>query len=337
MAPNFKMGDTNAKAFDKIGFQNGRLRLGKTTIGADLRVKSTLAVTGNTTIGGTLAVSGGGTGIGHSLRDTTRYYLEEYFTQRPALNAVNIIDLNADDAAALAAYTAANKNFEVLGTNMTTALCTFGSATTGIVLTTAATDGDQAIVLPHLDNNQTAWSSTTWGTENQVEWECMIRTSGTITNQKIWAGLKLTMDQLPESDINQAYFYYATDATNGQDLADFTKLYFINSVGGTDYLTNTGITVAADTNYHLKIKFDSDRKVSIFVNGVQYGVSTTAQGTALAGAAQATGTVVSDATQKSAAMTDDISFIPYIGIETGTTSLAALNVGYVSMSRLMFE
>ena len=37
MAPVFKMGNTNALAFDKIGFQNGRLRLGKTTC-AELRV-----------------------------------------------------------------------------------------------------------------------------------------------------------------------------------------------------------------------------------------------------------------------------------------------------------
>ena len=45
------------------------------------------------------------------VKDTRRYYLEEYFVQLPKLNAVNIIDPDADDASALALYTLANKNF----------------------------------------------------------------------------------------------------------------------------------------------------------------------------------------------------------------------------------
>ena len=59
------------------------------------------------------------------LHDARRYYLYEPFYQRPGLNAINIIDPDADDASALAVTQAANKNFETLGTNMTTALTTF--------------------------------------------------------------------------------------------------------------------------------------------------------------------------------------------------------------------
>jgi hypothetical protein len=239
-----------------------------------------------------------------------------------------------------------NNNFEVLGTNMTTALATRSATIAAINLNTAGADQDQAILAPHLDSGQTAWTGVKWGTENQVEWEALVRTSSAIDNQKIWAGLKLTNDQLPQTDADQAYFYFATDGTNGQAISDFTPWYFINSVNGTDYLTNTGVTVAASTNYHFRIAMDSDRKVSIFINGVQYSVSTTAQ-TAFDGSTEVTGTTQATIaesysatnanTQKSAAMKNDIDLIPYVGIEAGDGNAASIDVSYCNISRLIFE
>ena len=239
-----------------------------------------------------------------------------------------------------------NVNFEVLGTNMTTALATRSATIASINLATAGADQDQAILAPHLDSGQTAWTGVKWGTENQVEWEALVRTSSAIDNQKIWAGLKLTNDQLPQTDADQAYFYFATDGTNGQAISDFTPWYFINSVNGTDYLTNTGVTVAASTNYHFRIAMDSDRKISIFINGVQYSVSTTAQ-TAFDGSTEVTGTTQATIaesysatnanTQKSAAMKNDIDLIPYVGIEAGDGNAASIDVSYCNISRLLFE
>ena len=263
-----------------------------------------------------------------STKNADRFYLEEYWYQRPGLNAVNIIDPDADDASALAVTQAANKNFEVLGTNMTTALCTFNSTAAGIILTTAGADQDQAIVLPHLDTNQTIWSGTKWGTENQVEWECSINTNA-IDNQKVWAGLKLTNDQ--------AFFKFQTDATNSEAFTDFTKWHFVHSIGGTDYISQLPITVAANTNYHFRIKFDSDRKMEIFVNGIQYNITDTSGSTG--------GTAVTETAQqqdpkglhKSTAMTDDIDLIPYIGIEAGAAAAEAVDVHYQSISRKIFE
>ena len=239
-----------------------------------------------------------------------------------------------------------NVNFEVLGTNMTTALATRSATIASINLATAGADQDQAILAPHLDSGQTAWTGVKWGTENQVEWEALVRTSSAIDNQKIWAGLKLTNDQLPQTDADQAYFYFATDGTNGQAISDFTPWYFINSVNGTDYLTNTGVTVAASTNYHFRIAMDSDRKISIFINGVQYSVSTTAQ-TAFDGSTEVTGTTQATIatsysatnanTQKSAAMKNDIDLIPYVGVEAGDGNAASIDVCYCNISRLLFE
>ena len=262
------------------------------------------------------------------LKDTRRYYLEEYFAQLPKLNAVNIIDPDADDASALALHVLANKNFEVLGTNMTSALSTRNATAAGITLTTAGADQDQAIVLPHLDSNQTAWTGTKWGTENQTIWECSLNTNA-IDNQKLWAGLKLTNDQLVATDANQAFFKFQTDATNSEAFTDFTKWHFVHSIGGTDFISQLPITVAANTIYHFKIEIDSARKLSIFVDGIQYNITSTSGSTG--------GTAVTSGTTKSGAMTDDIDLIPYIGIEAGAAAAEAVDVHYQCISRTIFE
>ena len=386
-----------------------------------------------------LTLTGAGAGVNRTTRDVGRYYLEEWFKQRPALNAVATAPLTDADATAAAndaiiiARGIASRDFEVLGTNMTTALATFdaGSDTVGragITLTTAGADQDQAILAPHLDTNQSAWTGVKWGTENQLEWECCISTNA-IDNQKVWAGLKLTNDQLAITDANSIWFCYATDATNGQTLStnDNTAMavdgtgmgwHVVYSIADVFYTTNLGIDVAANTNYHLKIAIDSDRKASVFVNGTQFGLVNNSghQGSSNAGTDNATwgstntvvngasggststvpialtvdgqsalttfkagdfvhvadtavpigkvksvdsatqitletldatiandvelfnyGQTASSATEKSLALTDNIDFIPYIGIEAGAAVAEALDVHYVAMSRLINE
>ncbi len=260
--------------------------------------------------------------LNDATKNTGRYYLSSYFKKRPALNA------DIDQVYTVEVARAASKNFEVLGTNMTTALCTFDTTRAGLTITTAGADQDQAIIAPHLDTAFTAWTGVLWGSENQTEWECSVSTNA-IDNQKWWAGLKLTNDQLVATDANQAYFKFQTDATNSEAFTDFTLLHFVHSIGGTDYISALPITVAANTTYQLRIKIDSDRKLSMFVNGIQYSITTTSGSTG--------GTAVAKGTTKSAAMTDDIDFIPYIGIEAGAGAAEALDVHYQAINRIIFE
>ena len=268
-------------------------------------------------------------------KDIRRYYLEEYWKRRPALNAVLNTALSDADATAAAntairlAEKVANKDFEVLGTSMTTALCTFDTTRAGIIITTGGTDQNQAIIAPHLDTNQTSWQTVLWGTENSVIWECVVTTGASIADVKLWAGLKLTNDQLVVTDANQAFFKFQTDATNSEAFSDFTVLHFVHSIADVDYISALPITVAADTQYHLKIAIDSNRKAAIFVNGVQYNVTTTSGSTG--------GTAVTTGTTKTAALTDDIDLIPYIGVETGAGSAKALKVHAQAISRLIYE
>jgi len=282
-----------------------------------------------------------GTGLVHNRtvgdwpRDARRWYLEEWFNRRPGINA------NLDQAATVEVQRTLNYDFEALGTNMTSALVTFPANAAGILATTAGADEDQAIICPHLDNDGTAdtgaitgWSGVQWGTENQVHWETSIRLPA-IDNQWAWAGLKLT--NVPElaTDADQAFFEFGTDADNsGQAFTDFTKLHFVYSVNGTDYISQLPITVAANTNYHLKIKIDSDRKATIFVNGIQYNVSNTAGST---GGTAVTAVEPGKQVTLSNALKNDIDFIPYNGIEANAGAAEALNTHFIAMSRMMYE
>jgi hypothetical protein len=267
-------------------------------------------------------------------KDARRYYLYEPFHQRPILNA------NLDQAATVEVARAGQKNFEVLGTNMTSALCTFATASAGINMTTAGADQDQGILAPHLDNAGTgetdsisAWSGVQWGTENSVEWECSVMLPA-LDNQKVWAGLKLTNDQLVATDANQVFFKYQTDATNSEAFSDYSYWHLVHSIGGTDYISQIPVTVAANTPYHLKIAIDSDRKATCFINGVQYNITSTSGST---GGTAVTAVQPGVAASKSAALTDDVDFIPYIGIEAGAAAAEVLNVHYTAISRNVYE
>ena len=260
--------------------------------------------------------------LGTPIQDARRVYFDEWFLQRPGLNA------NIDQVSTVEVQRALNRNWEALGTNVTTALVTFASTSAGVLATTAGADQDQAILTPHLDTAATAWAGTKWGTENETHFETSIMLPA-IDNQKVWAGLKLTNDQLVATDDDQIYFKFQTDATNSEAFTDFTKWHFVHSIGGTDYISQLPITVAANTPYHLKITIDSDRKASIFVNGIQYNVTTTAGSTG--------GTAVTAGTTPTAALTDDVDFIPYNGIEAGAAAAEALNTHFIAMSRLVYE
>ena len=260
--------------------------------------------------------------LGTPIQDARRVYFDEWFLQRPGLNA------NIDQVSTVEVQRALNRNWEALGTNVTTALVTFASTSAGVLATTAGADQDQAILTPHLDTAATAWAGTKWGTENETHFETSIMLPA-IDNQKVWAGLKLTNDQLVATDDDQIYFKFQTDATNSEAFTDFTKWHFVHSIGGTDYISQLPITVAANTPYHLKITIDSDRKASIFVNGVQYNVTTTSGSTG--------GTAVTTGTTPSGALTDDVDLIPYVGIEAGAGAAEAVNCHYVCCSRNVYE
>jgi hypothetical protein len=212
-----------------------------------------------------------------------------------------------------------------------------GGQFAGIKLSTGTTDNDFTVLTPRDaeaempgGSDSSAWSSVGFGTENKTEFSCAISTAGSIADVSIYAGLKLTEMGTYANDANQAYFLYASNDDHGS-LTTNGNLHFIYSVGGTDYVTNLGIAVAASTVYRLRISIDETRRVSVFVNNTQYGLTSTDTGTTSGGVTE------TDSTKKSLIMTDDIDFLPFIGVQTHTTATKGIQVGYVKISRDLYE
>ena len=269
-------------------------------------------------------------------RSSGRYYLEEFFSKRPQKNVT--IAGTWDTATTRVC----NEHFQIEGDGVLDAKCLWGGWSAGIKIGATSVDNDQIIVIPHQDregspnySHDSAWSATYWSTKEEVEWEAAITTSETadLANMGIWAGLKNTSgvsrgNTLLTDDDDKAFFIYASDSGLGT-LSSYSNLHFVYSVDGDDYITNLGLAIAQYTTYRLRISIDSDRKVSVFINDVQYGLTHTA-GT--------TGTTESDSTRKSSALIYDddnpIKFMPVVGIQSlATDNEPYLYLHYEKMSR----
>jgi hypothetical protein len=208
--------------------------------------------------------------------------------------------INADmQNAAEATRMIADPDFEVLGSNGTSDDVTFW-AEGGIKLETDGGGTDSVIIAPHLDANQTAWTQVTWGTDKETIWECDITTGAAITDQTIWAGLKLTNTSVTATDADQVFFRYQNGVNTG-------KWQAISSIADSDDAHDSGVTVAVDTRYHLKIVIDSSRIAKFYINGVLV--------------------------ETSAALTDTVDLIPYIGILEGAGAAKHMYITSEAISR----
>ena len=272
-----------------------------------------------------------------SIKDPNRVYYEEYFDLLPGLSADMVLDLTGNDAADKTEVELAlskNKHFEVLGSGGTSDDVTHGQGAgvaCGILMQTDDGDNKSVIILPRLligTVEGSGWSATEWGTENQVQWECAIRTDSALTTSGFWAGLKLTNTDVYATNADQAYFLFCTDNDSGV-LTTNANLHCVVSVGDTDYITDLGIAVAADTNYRLGLEIDSDRKVSAWVNGTQYSLTS---------AATVGGVTTGIGTALSPALTNDVDLIPYVGVIARAGSVQRkLHLFYEKISRILFE
>lgn len=193
----------------------------------------------------------------------------------------------------------ADPDFEILGTNADSSCTTF-YAEGGVSLTTKTTSGDQVILLPHLDANQSAWTQVTWGTDKETVWECDISTGSAITTAIVWAGLKLTNTPTAATDNDQVFLRYEAGVSSGAWV-----LWY--SIGGTDVSVVTPFTVAVSTRYHIRIAIASNRTAKVYINGTLVGTTT--------------------------ALTDATDLIPYIGVQTATTAARVVAVHSQAISR----
>jgi hypothetical protein len=251
---------------------------------------------------------------------------------RIATNAVDVASQTYEIEVLVDPHLKSNSHWALTGTNSLEEDCKWGGAYPGLRLLTQGGDNDQQIISPKLGSaggphtaggDVSAWRSTSFYPQHETECEIAITSPPTITTCAFFAGMKLTDTGAYATDNHQAYFLYATDNDLGA-LTTNGNLQFIYSISGDDYKTDLGITVAAGTVYRLKIAFDENRKMSVFVNGVQYGLATTVS---------AGGVTEANSTQKSLAMSTAGNMIPVVGVQNLAASARNLYCHYVKLSR----
>ena len=256
--------------------------------------------------------------------DPNRYYLHEYFEKVPSINSDIDTATHVGVTTPFEALNKANKSFEFKAVG-TSSACSFNQDGTGINLVTDVTSGDNVIVLPHEDSNLSAWDNIYWKTTSQVHWSCALKIDN-ISDVFFWAGLKLTSTKAIATDDHQAYFKF--DPNTSSSFTNAGNLQFVYSISDTDYVTDLGIAVAADTIYKLRIEIDSNRQVQIYVNDTLYGLSTT-EGTS--------GNTAVNALVKSLPLVDDdtVYLKPFVGVQTNTTAAKTLNLCYEHISKVI--
>ena len=255
---------------------------------------------------------------------------------RIGTNAVDVASQTYEIDILVDSHIDSNDHWALDGTNSAEKFINYAGAQPGLRVYTVGGDNDQVILHPKISNqgndtdltNVSPWRNVNFHSEYQTEFNIAISTFSTITNTAIWAGMKLSTPATYATDADQAYFLYATDDDMGA-LTTNGNLHFIYSIGGVDYITDLGIVVAASTVYRLKLAFDESRRISVFVNGVQYGLTSTPTTTTAGGVTQ------SVKTTKSLVMTSSSNLSPVVAIQALAAEVKLLYCHFIKISRTL--
>lgn len=281
--------------------------VGGFTLLADTTVAATSGTAMDLTAGTDLTLQAGGDDVvamaaaPNQLRGFNR--LSDRFELKWVAGERGLPGINGDiQNAAEAVRMIADPNFEVVGQNAATAGTTY-YAEGGILLTCAGAAADAQIVAPHLDADQSPWTQVVWAMDKEVIWECVLETTAGITDRVIHAGLKLTNTATAGVDNDEVFFRFEDSVAAGNWQA-------IHDVGGgAPVATDSGVTVAVSTKYHLMIIVQANRTALMYINGAL--VDTTA------------------------ALTAAADLIPYIGVtDDGTGAAVDVRVYGQDISRI---
>ncbi len=153
---------------------------------------------------------------------------------------------------------AADPWFEILGTSASADDVTF-AADGGVLLTTDGAASEGVIIVPHLDTEHGVWDDITFGTDDETEWECLLKV-GTIADDIGYCGLKLTNTDVIATNDDSAFFRYENGVNSGNWQSNV-------SVGTSDTTVDTGVLAAVGQIMHFKVVLDSAELCHMFVNG----------------------------------------------------------------------
>ena len=214
-----------------------------------------------------------------------------------------------------------NSHMCMIGTNEHKAEYDSSNGYSGIKLTTSTTTNDQSI-LSSKNLNNTPISDGVLRPAGRIEFETSIIIPD-ITTLSFIGGLKLTPVPLLTTDSNQAMFMFGQIAPLGTSILS-NNILFVYSKDGTYRVTDTGLAVVADREYHLKISMNKHKKISIFINGVQYGIQNSITTTVP--------TIATNSYDESVAMSN-VSLYPVVGIQTTSANSRSVIVNYIKCSR----
>lgn len=177
-----------------------------------------------------------------------------------------------------AATQAAGKSYAWDLTGAGTPTVAFATDGGGLTLGTTAADAGS-------DNDESALWSLASGAFNvprkpdgtrKHRLSSKVKTGASVASYCIQWGLKLTDTAVYKTDADQALIVFDTDAvdvdpaTGYADIsAGMTTFYVIVSVAGSEYVYNTGVTVAASTEYDFAMEIGTDKVLNVFINGKQ--------------------------------------------------------------------
>lgn len=191
-----------------------------------------------------------------------------------------------------------DKDFEISGSSVANGNCTY-NVEEGLTLTTSSTQADQVAMLPITAGDDfSLWREVTWGTDREVDWECVMLTDTLTSVMIIVAGLLLTFPAtfVEGDDADRVVFNYLEGTDTNWQIA-------INR-GSADVTVDTGVPVSASSRYHFRIRIDKARRAHCYINGREVYVSVP--------------------------LADAINLLPCLAVEEGDTDPGVIH--YVSMS-----
>lgn len=204
--------------------------------------------------------------------DPRYFFYEENFIQLPGINGDYTLTTETVNQPL-------NKNLEVAGDNMTTALATFNTGG-GVTLTTAGADEDQAYIQAHKDAKQSMLDDIQWKSAQQPYINADIVTAATVSEIHIYCGFMdgtsiasaATAEALFAAVTDGFYFLFA-DTNAGSTLASTSNWNCCRNVNGTDTAVDSSKAVSASTLYRLEAWLDKDRKPHYYINDKKITIS----------------------------------------------------------------
>lgn len=194
----------------------------------------------------------------------TKY--REDWDQLPALKATLDTYTSSVAAAEAVATNKANKNWEVLFSDVTTTgSIAWDVNNGGAKLTTSTGDASQAIIRPQTSTDQTSRNVAQFLSQNQPWMKFRIKTGASIALTRITAGLKLNVGanaDVPATDDNQMIIRYT--ATLGTGDLTTTNFQLVTSRANVDVFFDTGVPVVINTNYTFYMGLDSTLKPFLY-------------------------------------------------------------------------